>query len=274
MYRIFLQSSDQLRHFAHLPIRIAILSQNKMTHKRDIYQKLVFVSVVLFSCTRDQSTAISLRNVSNQTFSPAFLDMLSKQSSNLENCQTNKDCTSDRCLDMDNVLTNPCTTSANICLCMPKSFKVCTSHDDCTDGTECYDTPLTTGAKIGTCLNPANAERLSATRKCIDARALRHLETHELVFEKHSIAKVFCDEKQSCATPGHIVQYRGKGMMMKSYCAIVGCERRFMEVNSPRYSVGMRIQSNTDSLSYTALAATHETFAEEAALSTLVRLGL
>lgn len=109
---------------------------------------------------------------------------------------------------------------------------------------------------------------------CIDAEALSHLQAHELVYEEHVVSRVLCDNFGSCATPGHIVQYKGSAMMMKRYCGMVGCEERSMKVNSPKYRRGMRVKSRTDGLEFTVFAARYETRAEEFVMSSAVRAGL
>lgn len=109
---------------------------------------------------------------------------------------------------------------------------------------------------------------------CIDATALSHLQAEELLYAEHKLARVLCDPQESCATPGHIVKFRGEAMMMKSYCTIVGCKERVIMVNSPRYKMGMRVQSRSEHLEYTALSARYETMVEETALRAAVRMGL
>lgn len=109
---------------------------------------------------------------------------------------------------------------------------------------------------------------------CIDAEALRHLDARDLVFTKPSIARVLCDSNRSCSTPGHVVVFTGKAMMMKTYCEMVGCTEERMHVNSPRLSRRVRIPSNTRQLEYTGFAARYGTRAEEAFLATAVRIGL
>eukprot|EP00177_Eucheuma_denticulatum_P003138 GFKZ01005659.1.p1 GENE.GFKZ01005659.1~~GFKZ01005659.1.p1 ORF type:complete len:377 (-),score=56.00 GFKZ01005659.1:213-1343(-) len=109
---------------------------------------------------------------------------------------------------------------------------------------------------------------------CIDVEALSHLSADDLVFSSHSLSSVLCDEFGSCATRGHIVTYRGKAMMMATYCKLVECERKKILVNSPRYKMGRRISSKTKDLEYTAFAARYETRVEEKFLKTAVHLGL
>ncbi|CDF40907.1 unnamed protein product [Chondrus crispus] len=109
---------------------------------------------------------------------------------------------------------------------------------------------------------------------CIDARALGHLSRNGLVFEKHAVSRVLCDENDSCATRGDMVVFRGHAMRMSTYCESVGCKEAVMEVNSPRFNRGMRIKSNTKGLEYTAFAAPYETQAEESLIRMAVRFGL
>ncbi|CDF33442.1 unnamed protein product [Chondrus crispus] len=149
----------------------------------------------------------------------------------------------------------------------------CSSDDDCPGEKKC--TELENGEKV--CLSDDEKEVLEDVVKdavCIDAAALQHLQTHELVYSRHVSSRVLCDAFGSCATQGHIVRYAGKAMMMKNYCRIVECEERIIKVNSPRYSIGMRVPSKTDGLEYTSFAARYESVVEEAAIAAAVRMGL
>lgn len=111
---------------------------------------------------------------------------------------------------------------------------------------------------------------------CIDASAIDHLPREELVFRKHVLARVLCDPNDSCATPGHMVTFRGRAMRMSTYCRVasVKCRKDQMYVNSPRYRRGIRVKSRTEGLVFTALAARYETRAEELVLAGAVRLGM
>lgn len=112
---------------------------------------------------------------------------------------------------------------------------------------------------------------------CIGIESLSHLSKDELIFPEHRMGNVLCDNNNSCATYGHIVNYKGIGMMMGRYCAehvIGGCSRRKMLVNSPRYRRKLRVESETKDLHFTALAARYETGTEEMILSTMVRMGM
>lgn len=103
--------------------------------------------------------------------------------------------------------------------------------------------------------------------------AVEELEGVQKVFEQDYHAWVLCDTTGSCATPGHMVMWNGAGMMMKSYCGIVGCERKVMAVNSPRWGAGA-ISAKTKGLAYTSFAARWESRAEERVLAAVVRLAV
>lgn len=109
---------------------------------------------------------------------------------------------------------------------------------------------------------------------CIGVDLLEGFASHQLVFEKHTLARVLCDPWNSCATKGHMVHYREKVMMMGTYCSIVGCERKVMKVNSPKYERGLKVASRTADLHFKAFAARYGTKAEEAVLAAAVRIGL
>lgn len=111
---------------------------------------------------------------------------------------------------------------------------------------------------------------------CIDAGALSHLPPRALLFASHRQARVLCDARGSCATAGHMVQFHGEVMMMRSYCAreAVQCTWHITVVNSPRFASRLRIGSKTTGLLYTVFAARYESRTEERFLSTLVHLGL
>lgn len=106
---------------------------------------------------------------------------------------------------------------------------------------------------------------------CVDVKALEGM---DLVFTKHVMASVLCDEFGSCATKGHIVTYHGEAMMMMSYCELVGCVRKVLLVNSPVRRRGLRVASRTEGLEYTAFAARFATRVEEVVLSAVVKIGM
>lgn len=71
-----------------------------------------------------------------------------------------------------------------------------------------------------------------------------------------------------------MVVYNGRAMMMRRYCAAVGCIQREMLVNSPRYRRRWRAASRTKGLVFTALAARWESAAEEGVLTAAIRIGI
>lgn len=111
---------------------------------------------------------------------------------------------------------------------------------------------------------------------CIAAVHLQHLSSADLVFTNHKRAFVLCDTQGSCATPGHIVLLNREPMTMRSYCALqeTECIRRVMRVNSPRIQVKARINSYTNGLEFTALAAKYDSWIEQKVLAMLIRLRL
>lgn len=112
---------------------------------------------------------------------------------------------------------------------------------------------------------------------CIAVSSLSQMDSSQLVYQSHRTAGVLCDEHDNCATPGHIVEYRGRLMMMKTYCSmkdISGCAKRVRKVNSPKMAMGLRVASNLGDLRFTALAARFETKAEESVFNSLTRFGI
>ena len=110
--------------------------------------------------------------------------------------------------------------------------------------------------------------------ECVDARALAHLGAGELVYGTHVKARVLCDATGSCATPGHVVVFKGEAMMMRRYCEKVGCENDVIDVNSPTYRKALRVASRTGGLEYTTFAARYESSIEESVIRLAVRAGL
>lgn len=116
-------------------------------------------------------------------------------------------------------------------------------------------------------------ENLS-TNVCIASKHLRHMPPELLLYKNHYLSHVLCDCNGSCATPGHIVVYKGQSMMMSSYCSQVKCQQGVMHVNSLRYRSKLRISSKTKDLEFSAFAARRGTRVEETFLNAIVRLGL
>lgn len=122
--------------------------------------------------------------------------------------------------------------------------------------------------------DPDSNRNSSNSGVCVDATLLSHFHPSKLVFSAHHRAAVLCDASQSCATPGHIVEYGGKVMSMRTYCKYhTACTKRLSWVNSPKFERGLRIKSRTDNLSFTPFAARYETALEERVLRLLVAIG-
>lgn len=119
-------------------------------------------------------------------------------------------------------------------------------------------------------------EPTDAPGVCIAADALVGLDALDMVFAENRRAGVLCDQFDSCATPGHMVEFRGRAMGMKDYCAKDGihCVKRTKLVNSPKMKMGLRIQSKSTHLMFTAFSASKETWLETRILAALLRLGV
>lgn len=113
---------------------------------------------------------------------------------------------------------------------------------------------------------------------CVAVEHLRHVSAQHLVYTRHRHAKVLCDERHSCATPGHMVVFNGQPMMMARYCTVhTACTTAVKLVNSVKYSAPrhyMRVASRTSGLELSALAARYASRSEEAVLRLLMRMGL
>ncbi|KAI0560138.1 hypothetical protein FGB62_124g021 [Gracilaria domingensis] len=112
------------------------------------------------------------------------------------------------------------------------------------------------------------------TDVCISSHHLTALSPEEVMYPKNRLARVLCDENNSCATPGHIVKYEDKPMMMRRYCELVECSEKVHQVNSPRYVRGKLLKSNSGGLMFTALAARYGSGLEEAVLAFALRFGV
>lgn len=112
------------------------------------------------------------------------------------------------------------------------------------------------------------------TEVCIGTHSLKHLMRNQLIYESDRLAWVLCDAFNSCATAGHMVVYRGKPMMMNTYCVTVGCTKQVMHVNSPKWGPAFKMSSETAGLEFLAYAARYGTRTEQSILSSLVHLGL
>lgn len=110
---------------------------------------------------------------------------------------------------------------------------------------------------------------------CVDVRSLDSFTREELIFRDHVRNAVFCDAFESCATPGHMVLYKGLPMTMRKYCDIVGgCSRKVVWVNSPKFRRRLKFASKTNNLLFTPFASKYETRLEEILLSLAIRSGL
>lgn len=145
----------------------------------------------------------------------------------------------------------------------------CSSEEDCkVPGEVCVEIEDFRG-----CLAESIANLLDLKIVCVDARALAHLPRDRLVFKRHAIARVLCDENDSCATGSHMVVFKGRAMRMRTYCEMTSCTEAVMEVNNPRYDHGLRIKSKTNGLQYTVFAARYDTTVEESMIRMAVHLG-
>ena len=186
-------------------------------------------------------------------------------------CTSSFDCDGTRvCLELD---FSQCLDSQR-CRCVPLVPIECSSSDDCSvEGEVCVQIPDI--AQVCGSKQAAKNEGFKTIGDvCIDARALNHLPKDQLVFSKHAVSRVLCDEYDSCATSGHMVVFRGQAVRMGKYCDLVGCTEAVMEVNSARFSRGMRIESKTEGLEYTVFAARYNTQVEESMIRLAVQFGL
>lgn len=209
---------------------------------------------------------------------------------NAANCSSTTACKDNlRCIAETS---EDCAAGDTECLCIP----IISSAVSCTNNTGCTDEDAFCGIATkkpfiaGLCFTCEKYENLTDTFKetfdmgnncgsevCIAAHHLAHVAAHHLIYAAPRRASVLCDAQRNCATPGHIVVYHQKPMMMSTYCRQIGtCTRRTSLVNSPKMGVKSvkRIKSHSEHLEFTAMAARYETKAEEGALSLLVRAGL
>lgn len=212
-----------------------------------------------------------------------------------EDCkgQSENYCRGDRkCLEIPDSLSRlkilrECTDTSSVgCFCMDvtarcKSSANCSSSERCVKGTGdnfyinlCFACSVNPGD-----LNIANVAWNNVDKECasvcVSVDALSGFSQDELVFEQHRRAAVLCDHDDNCATPGHMVLYLGRAMMMRTYCEQLqyGCSQRLKFVNSPRMKAGLRIMTKSDALKFLPFAASYESRTEEALIAGLVRLG-
>lgn len=214
-----------------------------------------------------------------------------------QQCEKDTDCTLSNETCQTPIFGNGTCTIPEACFCLTADFEFvfCSTDTDC-DGKICAKE--STKSAFGVCLTcleytdlPENSQNAldvdgkcndtdmnhsnsSTSSVCIDIDHLTHFERSQLIFSNHFRASVLCDSHGSCATPGHMVVYHGKTMMMQTYCKDVDCIRRIRSVNSPRMKVGLRIPSRSVGLEFTPLSASRGSYLEERVLSLLLRVGL
>lgn len=215
-------------------------------------------------------------------------------------CVSTSDCNNPRkCIQViQNSAIGLCNTNFdNVCFCFPLDPPFCESTEECDDGEVCAR-GTEDDAIVPICISEYivsltdRLERVDPQRDdddrgaggdvavdaasfedgCVDVALLPP--AHPLVYHEHRKRPVLCDRAGSCATPGHVVVWRGTPMMMRTYCALVPCNNDRRWVNSPRWSRALRIHAPTSGLQFTAFAARYQSGAEERALSLAVRLGL
>eukprot|EP00178_Gracilaria_changii_P025427 TRINITY_DN78311_c0_g1_i1.p1 TRINITY_DN78311_c0_g1~~TRINITY_DN78311_c0_g1_i1.p1 ORF type:complete len:434 (+),score=42.99 TRINITY_DN78311_c0_g1_i1:90-1304(+) len=232
---------------------------------------------------------------------------------NLDTCFSDAHCIGDRkCLAKDKSLDKrvPCDTQYLFCFCFPADGDtLCELDTDCAQGEKCqywrrafrcltdkvdyeknwqelgFSIPNTTAqpatkpvpsadsgaAQEEDALTSASSQDGGA---CIAMHSLQHLPNRQLLYTQPRLARVLCDSNRSCATPGHMVVYKARLMMMSTYCEIHSCSSTIMFVNNPRFRRAMRVTSNTPFLLFTAVAARYESRLEERLLAIAVRSGL
>lgn len=200
-----------------------------------------------------------------------------------EKCLSHDECADGR--ECYNLVEAACCSELNseTCVCV-KPFPVfCQEDGECDSGEACLgnavNPPRCVSNRARDAFGHANVDGSGANgdggdNTCIDAAALRHLAPHQLLLASHRHARVLCDPSGSCATPGHIVLFRGTPMMMRRYCSLVQCVEQVRLVNSPRWGRQLRVKSETSGLEYTAFAARWESRLEEHMLRTAINVGL
>lgn len=197
-------------------------------------------------------------------------------------CSSSQDCRSPReCIGFSKDFKPICCEDQGFdgCTCIPHDFTTCSENSDCSDGEICEKESkdinfcLATDANLWLSLIHPTSLEPSEEDVCIGVHSLVHLSFRDLTFDTHRTAKVLCDKNNSCATRGHMVWFNGKPMMMRSYCDQVGCSEKKMLVNSPRRKAGLRLESETNGLQFSAYAARYGTETEEGVLGIVMRVG-
>lgn len=175
------------------------------------------------------------------------------------------------------------------CVCRPLRLTRCEVSRDCQKGEYCGNVDgQDSGLRV--CLAndikalPSELRREGGMNEtigskssgvCMDSKLLKELDKEELVFKDDILADVLCDEFDSCATAGHMIVWNGSSMMMKRYCTKQGikCRKEVIYVNSPKWRMGRRIESYTEGLELTAIAARFESRIEETILRSVIHAG-
>lgn len=199
-------------------------------------------------------------------------------------CTAVGDCVGSRtCYDSINRRSCTSGTLDLSCICLPSGLRLQDCNGgDCGEGESCSNEVNVDGReRRGHCVSKRVLELLAQRMGgveietvCIGVEHLEHVSREELVYDSHRLARVLCDGNRSCATPGHMVVFQGRPMMMKRYCDLARCTSRVMYVNSPRYRRGVTVASRTEGLVFTAFAARYSSTAEEKVLALAVRVGL
>ncbi|PXF40708.1 hypothetical protein BWQ96_09586 [Gracilariopsis chorda] len=138
----------------------------------------------------------------------------------------------------------------------------CTGENECSSEEECR-------------IDSNGAPRCIRKKEvCISVHHLLHMNESEMTYSTHRLARVLCDEHNSCATAGHIVVYEAVPMMMSTYCNRVGCVQKIMHVNGVRYQRGRMVSSNSKGLMFSTFSARYNTGIEEKLLGVAIRIGL
>lgn len=203
----------------------------------------------------------------------------SSDGTNLDLCKQDSDCLKPRtCKDITDPDNMIACEGQDECYCWNEHNRICKKSSECdykylcardaANEKFCYLCSGATG-------NDTGVEAIDTCRVCIAIDALQHVPQSSLIFPTHKQASVLCDTYGNCATPGHMVIYKNNPMSMFTYCKLknISCSRRVTLVNSPRMQFGLRINSKSMDLVYTAFAATRETRMEEALLRTIISIG-
>lgn len=199
-------------------------------------------------------------------------------------CESNDDC--DGGQTCTGIFSGSCSDPNAICICYSGSFfDSCSADEPCSGGDACAKNEAINLSYCVPCDKLKEQEGVTVVGEnpceeksgvCIDAKLLSHLPSDELVFNHNRRAAVLCDANGSCATPGHMLTYKNKPMMMSTYCKLIDtpCSKRVMSVNSPRMKRALRIPSRTHELVFTPLSAQYGSVVEESVLSALVHMGI